>query len=200
MRKITYVLTILSLLLLTACSSEEKATSSKGEDKTEKNEAVEVDKGLLNIEITLPASMFEGEDLDTVISNAEEKGAEVTKNEDGSLTYKMSKSEHKKMMKEIETDIIKSLEEMKNDEEWVSIKDIIHNKTFSEFTLVVDKEAYENSMDGFAAIGLGMSGMIYQIYNGVSNEDSKVTISLKDQSTEEVFDQIIYPEDLSEEE
>ena len=38
------------------------------------------------------------------------------------------------------------------------------NKSFSKFTLIVDKEAFENSFDGFAALGLAMTGMYYQAF------------------------------------
>jgi hypothetical protein len=210
MRNFTYILFILLMTFLTACSSnEQENNASDGEKSAEQKEAqtkeetkeekVEVDKGLLNVEITLPASMFEGQDIDTIIASAKGEGvAEVTKNEDGSLTYKMSKSKHKEMMKEFETSILETIEEMKTSGDYVSIKDITHNDSFSEFTMVVDKEEYENSMDGFAALGLGMSGMMYQLYNGVDTNNSKVTISMKDQATEEVFDEIVYPDALEE--
>lgn len=51
------------IVLLSACSESEKTAGEKEavtEKKTEESEAVEVDKGLLNVEVTLPASMFEG--------------------------------------------------------------------------------------------------------------------------------------------
>lgn len=102
------------------------------------------------------------------------------------------------MMKELETNILESIEETKNSEDYVSIKDITHNNSFTEFTVVVDKGTYEDSMDVFATMGLGMSGMIYQLYNGVDTDNNKVKISLKDDATQEVFDEIVYPDDLDE--
>lgn len=145
--------------------------------------------------------MFEGEDIDTVIADAKKEGIkEVTKNEDGSLTYKMSKAKHKEMMEELRKGILETVEETKNSEDYVSIKDVTYNDSFTEFTLLVNKSDYENSMDGFAAFGLGLSGMYYQLYNGVDPDKYKVTISLKDEATNEVFDEIVYPDDLEEEE
>ncbi|MEC2078422.1 hypothetical protein, partial [Metabacillus fastidiosus] len=140
-----------------------------------------------------------GQDIDTVIADAKKEGVtEVTKNEDGSLTYKMTKAKHKEMMQELEKSILETIEETKNSKDYVSIKDITHNDSFSEFTLVVDKAKYENSMDGFAALGLGMSGMMYQIYNG-SDPDTKVKILIKDEATQEVFDETVYPDALEQE-
>ncbi|MEA1855560.1 hypothetical protein MKX67_02610 [Cytobacillus sp. FSL W7-1323] len=199
MKKLSCLLVLL-VIFLVACSNEsaegEKSTDQKQE---EKEGAVNVDKGLLNVELTLPASFFEGEDIDTVIAEAKKEGvSEVTKNEDGSLTYKMPKSEHKKMMTEMGTSITDSIEEMKSSEDYVSIKDVTHNKSFTEFTLLVDKESYENSMDGFAIFGLGLQGSMYQMFNGANPEDYKVTVSVKDEVTEEVFDEVIYPDALEE--
>lgn len=45
------------------------------------------------------------ESTDESIAKAEEEGLKVTENEDGSLTYKMSKSKHKEMMNEIKKTI-----------------------------------------------------------------------------------------------
>ncbi|WP_078433811.1 hypothetical protein [Metabacillus halosaccharovorans] len=207
MKRYIYLFMMLLSLLLVACgnndqennASNDKESAKQKEEQTE-DESVDVKKGLLNVEVTLPASMFEGEDIDTVIADAKKEGVkEVTKNEDGSLTYKMSKAKHKEMMEELKTGILETIEETKNSEDYVSIKDITHNDSFSEFTLVVEKSAYEDSMDGFAAFGLGISGMYYQLYNGVDPDDYKVTISLKDEASQEVFDEIVYPDDLEEE-
>lgn len=100
------------------------------------------------------------------------------------------------MMKELEDDLIDTLDDLKNDDDYPSIKDVQYNKTFDEFTLVVDKSAYENSMDGIAAIAIGVASMYYQLFNGVDIEKSKVTISIEDKATGDVIDTVHYPEDL----
>lgn len=200
MRRWMYILlAALVMMVLASCSSneQEKNTSDKTAEKTEE-QGVTVDKGLLNVELTLPATMFEGENIDSIIADAKKEGIKVTKNEDGSLTYKMSRAQHKKMMKEMEKSIIESIEETKTSEDYVSIKDITYNHSFTEFTMVVDKKSYENSMDGFAAFGLGMQGAFYQLYNGEDPDDYKVTIFLKDAATGKVFDEIVFPDDLQE--
>lgn len=184
------------IALLTACSDDKQDTKASEETK---EEGLNVDKGLLSVEVTLPASMFEGEDIDTMIADAEADGVDkVTKNEDGSLTLKMSKSKHKELMNEIETSIKESIEEMKTSGDYASIKDITHNDKFTEFTVVVDKATYENSMDGFVVLGLGISGAMYQLYNGANPDDYKVNVSVKDEATDEVIDEVVYPDALEE--
>ncbi|WP_053590890.1 hypothetical protein [Bacillus sp. FJAT-22090] len=197
---------IVLVFIVSACGTNETSKEKETEKETEngkvekaESQSVNVDKGLINVEVTLPATFFEDQDINEVIASAKEEGFdEATANEDGSVTYKMSKAKHKEMMDEIKTGILETVEETKNSEDYVSIKDITHNDTFSEFTLVVDKAAYENSFDGFAAFGLGMSGAYYQIFNGVSTEDYKVQISIKDEASGEVFDTIVYPDALEE--
>jgi hypothetical protein len=196
------LISFLTISLLAACSSDETSNKeSSKQDTSKKNESVEVDKKLFNVEVTLPASMFEGESIDDIKTAAKENDIkEVTENEDGSITYKMSKDVHKKLMEKISTSIKETVEETKTSEDFVSIKDITYNKSFSEFTMLVDKETYENSMDGFATMALGMSGMLYQVYDGATEDEYSVTIKLQDESTEEVFDEVVYPDALEESE
>ncbi|MDQ0227827.1 hypothetical protein [Metabacillus niabensis] len=202
MKKLIITFILLMMFIPTACSDNDNRTNEEKDTTQEKKEGakqpnVDVDKGLLNVEITVPATMFEGEDIDTVISNAKKEGVkEVVKNDDGSLTYKMSKEKHKEMVEELEAEINKTIQETKKSGEYKSIKDITHNDTFSEFIVVVDRDAYENSLDGVAILGLGMSGVMYQTFNGGEPNSNKVTITIKDQTTEEVFDEIIYPDAL----
>ncbi|PFG03344.1 membrane lipoprotein lipid attachment site-containing protein [Bacillus sp. es.034] len=193
------IMFLLALTLLSACSSEDTNQKESNKDSGKKEESVEVDKKLFNVEITLPASMFEDKNLETIQADAKENGIkEVTKNEDGSITYKMSKSVHKELMKDIATSIEESVEEMKTSEDYVSIKDITHNDSFSIFTVVVDQAAYENSMDGFATLTLGMSGMMYQLYDGVSEDDYSVKIKMEDKTSGKTFDEVVYPDALEE--
>src|SRR5690606_39726518 len=89
--------------------------------------------------------------IDEMITEAkEEEGVkEVTKNDDGSITYKLTKERHKEMMDEMKKEIDTSIEEMKSGDDFASIKDIKHNDKYSEFTVVVKKEDFENSFDTF---------------------------------------------------
>ncbi|WP_042458965.1 hypothetical protein [Neobacillus dielmonensis] len=191
MKKIMSVLLVATMMLLAACSAEKTENEVKGKEK-----AVNVDKGLLNVTITLPASMFEDQNVDEAVANAQKEGITAIKNEDGSVTYKMSKSNHKEMMEEMKSNVIQTIEEAKSGKDYQSIKDITYKNNFSEFTMIVDQAAYENSLDGFAALGLGMSGMMVELFNGVKPDDYKVTIYVKDQATQTVFDKIVYPDAL----
>lgn len=204
MRKSLFILFIglLSLGLVACGSNESDEKENKNTSAEEENESVKVDKKLLSVEVTLPASLFEGEeevDVDQVIADAKAEGIDkVTYNEDGSFTYKMSKAKHKEVMEEMENELIASVDEMINSEELPSIQDIKYNKSFSEFTMIVDRHSFENSFDGFAALSLGLSGMMYQLFDGADPEDYEVIINVEDVETGEVFDSFVLPEGLEE--
>jgi hypothetical protein len=137
------------------------------------------------VEITVPAS-FEKLKADGV--------SEVAVNDDGSVTYKMSRATHEKMLREVRDEIAGSIDEMKNGQTFKSVKDIEHNNKFTEFTLIVDREAYEKSFDGVAVLGLAVQGLLYQILDGVPQDRIRVAIHIKDQAAGDVFHTINYPE------
>ncbi len=189
---------------LAACGSDD-SNKAKNDNKPaeEENESIEVNKKLLSVEVTIPSFFFEedGElDVDKVIADAKADGIDkVTYNEDdGSFTFKMSKSKHKEVMEETKTELVASIDEMIDSGNFSSIQDIKYNKSFSKFTMFVERDAFENSIDGFATLTLGLSGMMYQLFDGVDAEDCKVTIDIKDVETGEVFDSVVFPDDLNE--
>ena len=200
MKKLVAILCTTAFLLVGCGDSSDKNEVEDTNAVVENNESIEVDKGLLNVTITLPASMFEDdEDINEEIEDFKEDGAkEVTVNEDGSITIEMSKSKHKKMMNGIKTGITKAFEGMEKSEEFTSVKKIEYNDDFTKITLEVNKSDYENSFDSFATIGIAMHSMRYNLYNGVEADKIKVTIDVKDSKTEEVFDTITYPDDFNE--
>lgn len=194
---------LLIALLLSACASDgggnnKAADAEPTETATEKTEsAAGVSKGLLNVEVTIPAEFFEEDELIDIAAQAEEEDGKVTTiNDDGSVTYKMTKAQHKEMMKEMKVNLEEYVDELIVDDDFASIHDVTYNKNFSKFTMTVDQEAFENSFDGFAVLGVGMGGMFYQLYDGVNADKMNVAIDTVDESTGEVIGTVNYPEDL----
>ena len=210
-KKLTVTLLLLSVLMA-GCSSntaedkdagtikpneEQNNEVSKEEQSEESDGSVEVDKGLIDIEVTIPASFFDEEDINEVAANAKENGMKSAKvNADDSITYKMSKAKHKELMKEMKNNLTEYTDNLLSNEDFASIRDVKYNKKFTEFSIVVDKEAFENSFDGFAVLGLGMAGMYYQLFDGVNSGKLNVTIHTVDESTGENIGTVNYPEDL----
>lgn len=197
---------IFIIMLLAACAdhtaeTEQDVAQDSEEQSTDEESGIEVDKGLLNVEITLPSNFFDEEELASIEENIEQETqeAEVTKNDDGSITVKMSKSDHKKMLEEMKEEFIVAIEDILEDENFVSIQDISYNKDFSNLTIVVsDQETFENSLDGFATLTLGVGSLLYQAFDGKDLEKDKVTLEIVDESTNETIHEIIYPDALEE--
>lgn len=208
MKKKLLTLFFASSLILGACAGEETKSESneKVEEETEEveNEAVEVDKKLINVEITFPASFLELDDeesdIEEIKKEAKEKGIkDVKRNDDGSITYTMSKSTHRKLLNEMQEAVDESIEETMNSEDFPSIKDIKIKNKYDHYEVIVDREGFENGFDGFGLLGVAFSSMYYQLFEGVNPEDYEVTMDLKDEETKEVYDTIIYPEAFEEE-
>lgn len=186
------VIFVLVVILLTGCRSSKDTNSSN-------NESLKVDKNLLDVTLTLPASMFEGEDINASAESMKEEGfKEVTVNEDGSITVKMSKSKHKELMKTMKDSTIEYFEELKTSEDFKSIQEVTYNDDFTKITLEVNQTEFEGSFDGFATFGVGLSSYMYNIYNAVPEEKIKITIDTKNFETGEIFDTVIYPDALNE--
>lgn len=200
---------LICTLLMTGCMTSVDESSqdiNKEGDKTEKHQtetdtsqpteekSIEVDKGLLDVKITLPKSMFDDADMDKTIEEAKAKGVkEVKVNDDGSVTYIMSKKTHKAMLDEFKDKLVTIFDEAKG-EEYESILDIEYNNDFSKVTLIVDKEKYQNSFDGFITMGIGLAGGMYQRYLG--RDEVSIDVDIKDNATGEVFHTINYPQAL----
>lgn len=205
MKKNVATLLLLMLVLIAGCSSNEVKNSNQEQsekaDEVEKSEdtnvAVAVDKGLLDVEITIPGSFFPDEDLNEVAANAKESGMKsATVNPDDTITYKMSKAKHKELMTEMKNNLVEYTDDLVSNDEFSSIKDITYDKNFKEFSMVVDQEVFENSFDGFAVLGLGMAGMFYQLFDGINSDKLDVTIHSVNEATGERIETVNYPKDM----
>lgn len=209
MKKIIGMSMLASMLMLGACSednAEEELEADQSADEPVSEEAdetqgVSVKKNLLSVDVTIPAALLEEADLAETKADMEEDGAkDIQENEDGSLSFKMSKSDHKEMMQDMQSGIEEMIEDLSGGEDFPSIESVNAKPPYSSFNVTVDREAYENSLDGFANLTLAISGMYYQVLNGAEGETTTVTIHLKDADTGEEYDSIVYPDALEESE
>lgn len=163
----------------------------------EEGGGISVDEGLFDVEVTIPSSFFEGEDPEQVAANVD-NAEEATVNDDGSITYKMSKAQHEEMMQEVATSVEEATTTITESGDYPSIQAIETSDNYDHFTVQVDREAYENSFDGFATMTLGVVGSLYQLFNGEDPDSYEVVIEMEDAESGEVFNTITYPEALEE--
>ena len=190
-RIFTLTLALLLVLSLAGCGSSEPQTSSATQAATgsttstetttgfEDLEAIgklEVDQNLFTVEITVPADFLgEGitqESLDADVAASNYISAKL--NDDGSVTYVMTKAVHDEMMVGVRDNIQQALEEMVGSEEFPSFTKVEANDDFTQFT--VETTSTELGLvESFSVLGFYMFGGMYHAFNGTQVDDIAVT-------------------------
>lgn len=177
------------VLVLAACGNDDTAEPKDNTTSDGEQSSIDVDKGLLNVEVTIPSDFLGEATEEDIRADAKEQGVkDITFNEDGSVTYKMSKSDHKKILKEMEVELDKSLEEMATSGNFPSIQKATANKDYTQFDLTVNRTEFEAGMDSFAVLGLMLGSSYYQMFDGKTEEEAAFIINYIDAETGEVFD------------
>lgn len=200
MVKEVFALSLSAVLLLSACGASNNTSSNHSSSGSSiSSESVNkstVKKNLLSVELTIPAEYVK--DADTSVSSAKDNGFKVTKNDDGSLTYKLSKSQHAELVKNISDSIQSSTDELLDSGDYSSIKDIKYNDDYTSADMIVDYSQYKNSFDGVVLYALAYMCPAYQIYNGVDSDDVNTVISVVDEESGETMEQANAPKDFEE--
>ena len=168
----------------------------KGVKSSSSDQSISVDKNLLTVDVTVAASFYEGDKMtqEKLDAEAAKNGYGKAKlNSDGSVTFRMSKAQHKKALAEMKKSLDDYIQETVNDSPGM-YREITYNKNISEFSVVVDKAKYEEDFGagGMIGFGIGMLSSFYQMFNGASG-NPKVTIKLIDASTGKVFETQEWP-------
>ena len=189
-RMFTLTLALLYAFSLTACDASESQPSSTqspistaapteettGFEDLEALGEMEVDQNLFTVEITVPAEFIdEGitqESLDTQVSASGYVSA--TLNDDGSVTYVMTKAAHNEMMNGIRETIQQSLSEMVGSEEFPSFTKVEANDDFTQFTIETTSTEL-GLVESFSVLGFYMFGGMYHAFNGTQVDDIAVT-------------------------
>lgn len=183
------LLIILAIFALSGCGSEVN-TDKEQEDpksKTVANDGDESDSS--DVELTIPAEFFEGQSEDDVIASFEEEGIDnITLNDDGSYTLKMSKEEHEVMLNDLREEIDEDIEAIIGSMDIEFIKGASMNDTVTELTVVIDQSMYDGDMEGLVLMDFAFHAMPYQVMNGVTEEDFDFEVVLVDSETGEEFE------------
>lgn len=192
------IVALLASFTMGACSSKDSDDVAEiktvgTDDVTEAEEVTDEE----NVEVTITADLLIGANVDDIITKAKEDGIDdVTKNNDGSITYKMSEAKHAEMLEDMKTDVAELVDQVLNGESYRDVKNIEYNDNLSEFTLTVNQE-------GFALYGqeslvprLAIQGILYQIYNRTGIDELEVKVNKVDEETGEVFGTTVYPEEF----
>lgn len=174
------------------------------EGNTDNESSITVEKGSINNTITVPLDfvLLDEEDEDEVkemLEKMEAEGAKDLSIDEEYVTFTISKSDHKKMMADMQNEVNASFEAITTDDNFPSIEQIKANKTYTKITITGSAEIYEESaFDGFAVYGIIISSAMYQSLNGVDPKEIEVVIEMIDKETKDIYETIRFPEDLEE--
>lgn len=164
-------------------SSEKKESSNSQQEST-----VKANKNLLSVEITLPASLVGDSDAELNEETKEAGVKEITKNDDGSITMKMTKASHKKLLSETKQAIDEGIEEILEDKEnYPSFDSITYNDNVTEFTVKVNPSTY-GGLQSMAALAFYIQGNMYQALNAVPTDQLKTIVNFVNKDTGDVIE------------
>ena len=189
-RVLAILLMAVMIVTFVACSAQ-KTDNIKDNNSTEPSKSDIVDEKLLTVDITIPASMFDEDNPATeeLTEEQKEQGFKSAKlNDDGSVTYTMSKSAFKEFKETTKQATIETLDSLNQDYPCVVSTD--YNDDFSEVKIYVNKSEYENGMNFMMLVQVGFSANIYQTY---TNETVLSNVSVIDKDTNETLNSATYP-------
>lgn len=147
-------------------TGEEEQSTEEGLDQIEAIGDIDVDKNLFDVTITVPKDFIGETTQEELDAKAKEKGFKsATLNSDGSVTYVMTKAQHKEMLEEISTNINNSLAELVESDSTPNITDIKANDNFTSFTITTKNEEPDLA-ESFMVLSLYMYGGMYAIFSG----------------------------------
>ena len=134
-------------------------------DELESVGNIQTENGILTASITIPAELV-GDEMtqEELDANAESSYISAKLNEDGSVTYKLTKQQHKAMLDDFVETMDQSIQEMLDSEDY-AFTDIKYNDDYTQFdvTLSTDEVGFA---EGFAALAFYVYGGMYGIFSG----------------------------------
>lgn len=179
-------------LCLTACSGGAASTTTAGQDTaasaSSSEDGLNVEKNLFSVTLTYPASMVdEGTTQDSL--NNEISGIDgiksATLNEDGSVTYIMTKAYHKQIVDDMAQTIDESMAEMVGSEDYPNFTNVEANEDYTVFTVTTKSKAL--SLDeSLSLLQFYTEGAFYSVVSG--NDADSIHVDFVNADTGEVID------------
>ena len=148
------------------------------------------------VTITMSPDFFDTEATEEELkATALEEGfLDAKLNEDGTLTYTMTRAKQQELLTTLMEGLETGIQEMTEGEEAVpSFKRIEHTDDLSSFDIFIDPEQF-GDFDAFYALTLAFYGATYQAFSGNTDADSRVRFV--DYQTDEEVDSVSYKDFL----
>ena len=195
---------LVAVLLVSGCTGDidingddttlESSSPQQVEDDGDGIGEVVVEENLFSVEVTLPKDFFDEMTEEELLEYGDEQGFSSTVlNPDGSVTVKMSRSAHNKLLEEMREGVQEYIDEL-TAEAPRDFTQITYEQDMTFFRLEVNRSVWPSSFEvGFASWGLAISGIYYQMFAGIPESDREVVIEYVDAATGEVFDTEVWP-------
>ena len=185
MKKTIMGLLIASSILLVGCNGASVADSVDIQNPEEETTSIEVEKEIFDVQLTIPADLVGEITQDELDQICEEKGYEsATLNADGSVTYVMSRSQHKELMNQTKETIEQGLDDIVNSDDYPTITKIDTNSDYTKFTITTTSTEL-NLIESITVLQFYMYGGMYNSFNGTPADDVE-TIWINADSGEEI--------------
>ena len=136
---------------------------------------ISVDTGLFNVTVTIPSDFVEEnmtqEQLDQAVKEHGYKSA--TLNNDGSVTYVMTKAQHNEMMQGIEQSIAETLDEIANAEDTPNIVKVESNKDYTQYKVFLKTDTV-GLTEAFTPLSLYFVSGMYHVFNGTEVDNVNI--------------------------
>lgn len=124
--------------------------------------------GLFNVALTIPAEYVEGTTQKELNKQAKEGTFKsATLNKDGSVTYVMSKSQHKEMLNTLKDSIADELNKIPNSTDYPNVTKVEANDDYTKFT-VTTASTELSFEEQFLSVQLYIYGGMYNAFNNLS--------------------------------
>lgn len=124
--------------------------------------------GLFNVALTIPAEYVEGTTQKELNKQAKEGTFKsATLNKDGSVTYVMSKSQHKEMLNTLKNSIADELNKIPNSTDYPNVAKVEANDDYTKFT-VTTASTELSFEEQFLSVQLYIYGGMYNAFNNLS--------------------------------
>lgn len=172
-----------------SASGEVTETTAASEKKEAAENKVAVDDNLLTVDVTLGPAFFEDSTPEEIQAAAKENGfLNCRINDDGSVTYTMTKARRKEFLDEYEKSIEETLKDFtEGDDAVASFQEIRHNSDYSEFDVYIDPDK-ATVWDRFYFIPLYITGAYYQVFAGKDPDTMDVVVRFIDMNTKETVE------------
>lgn len=179
-------------LCLTACgggaASSAAVVSDAAASTSASEDGLNVEKNIFSVTLTYPASMVdEGTTQDSL--NNEISGIDgiksATLNEDGSVTYIMTKAYHKQIVDDMAQTIDESMAEMVGSEDYPNFTKVEANEDYTVFTVTTKSKAL--SLDeSLSLLQFYTEGAFYNVVSG--NDADSIHVDFVNADTGEIID------------